>query len=425
MEKMRIVGGKRLEGTVKVAGSKNAAVAIIPAALLSDGVCTIENLPLIDDVFVMRDILRALGAKVALTDDGVMTVDPSGFAAHVAPYDMVRRMRASYYLVGVMLGRFGKAEVAFPGGCDIGSRPIDQHIKGFAALGAEVEVERGIIFAKTGPTGLRGSVAYLDVPSVGATINLMLAAVRTPGVTTLVNPAKEPHVVDLANFLNLMGANIKGAGTDTIRITGVDRLKGCSYAIVPDMIEAGTLMIAAAGTRGDVMVEGVIPTHMEALSAKLIETGASITEYDEGIRVRMEHRPRPANIKTQAYPGFPTDLQQPMCVLLSVASGMSMVTETIYEARFRYIDELNRMGADITARDRVAVVGGVEKLYGGPVTATDLRAGAALVVAGLIADGTTEITGVKYIDRGYAHLERKLVSLGADIVRVRDEAEEE
>lgn len=416
MEKLRIYGGKKLKGRVKVSGAKNAAVAIMPAALLADDTCVIDNLPYIDDVTILADILEELGAWAQLDANGRMRVNASGMTEYRAHYDMVRRMRASYYLLGVLLTKFGKAEVSFPGGCAIGARPFDQHIKGFEALGAQVKIEHGVI--KVYGEELVGDEIYLDVVSVGATINIMLAAVKAKGTTTIVNSAKEPHVVDVANFLNTMGAKIKGAGTDTIRITGVEKLSGCEYTIIPDQIEAGTYMIAAAATGGDVTVVDVIPKHMEAVSAKLLEMGIEVIEDDDEIRVIAKQRPRKANIKTQPYPGFPTDLQQPMTALLSVAEGVSIVTENVWEARYKHMEEIIRMGGEAKIEDRVAIIQGVEGLSGAPVEASDLRAGAALVIAGLIAEGVTEITNIEFIDRGYEQIEYKLVGLGADIERV-------
>jgi UDP-N-acetylglucosamine 1-carboxyvinyltransferase len=417
LEKLVIRGGKRLSGSVKVSGAKNAAVAVIPAALLTEETCVIENLPYINDVIVLSEILKLMGAHVVFEPDKKrMIVNAADIKSYRADFDMVRRMRASYYLLGVLLGRFGRAEIAFPGGCEIGARPIDQHVKGFEALGARLSIGHGLI--KAHADKLIGSEIYLDVVSVGATINIMLAAVKAEGTTTIVNAAKEPHVVDVANFLNCMGANIKGAGTDIIKIRGVDKLYGCEYSIIPDQIEAGTFMIASAATQGDIKVEGVIPKHLEAVSAKLLEMGMEVEEGDDYVRVRGTGRPRKANIKTLPYPGFPTDLQQPISVLLSVAEGTSIITENVWEARYRHIEEIRRMGAIIKVEDRVAIIEGVDRLTGAPVVATDLRAGAALVIAGLMADGVTEITNVKHIDRGYERLEQKLVSLGADIERI-------
>lgn len=416
MEKLRVYGGKKLKGKVKISGAKNAAVAILPAALLADDTCVINNLPFIDDVTVLADILEEMGAYVKLEPEGRIKINAENMKEYRAHYDMVRRMRASYYLLGVLLSKFGKAEVSFPGGCAIGTRPIDQHIKGFEALGAKVVLEHGVI--KVSADKLVGNEIYLDVVSVGATINIMLAAVKAEGTTTIVNAAKEPHVVDVANFLNTMGASIKGAGTDTIRIRGVEELKGCEYTIIPDQIEAGTYMIAAAATGGDVTVVDVIPKHMEALTAKLLEMGMEVIEGDDEIRVIGRQRPRKVNIKTQPYPGFPTDLQQPISALLSVADGVSIITENVWEARFKHMDEIIRMGGKAKIEDRVAIIEGVECLSGAPVTATDLRAGAALIIAGLIAEGVTEISNVEFIDRGYEDIEHKLVGLGADIERV-------
>ncbi len=412
IEKMRIQGGARLKGEVAVSGGKNAAVAIIPAALLAHSPCTIENLPDIDDVHVLIDMLRWLGAGVEF-QDGVMQIDPTTVDKYQPPYELSSRMRASYYLAPVLLGLFGCAEVPMPGGCDIGARPIDQTIKGMTALGADVRVERGVLYVST--MGLSGSEVYLDMPSVGATVNTMLTAVNARGNTIIYNGAKEPHIVDLANFLNSMGARIKGAGTDVIRVTGGRPLHGSNYAVIPDQIETGTLMIAAAATGGDVVITGAIPTHMEALSAKLLEMGVYVEEDDDRIHIRSDGNLRAVNIKTQVYPGFPTDLQQPMAALLCTANGSSTITETIFENRFRYLEELKRMGADIRVFGRTAVVDGIDRLIAAPVTATDLRAGASMIVAGLMAEGVTEIYGVNYILRGYDGIDRKLRSLGAKV----------
>lgn len=414
-EKLVIKGGKPLKGTVSVSGAKNAAVAILPAVILCEGQCEIDNLPNIDDVKLIDYLLCKMGAKTQLNST-TMSIDASGVTEYIVDNEAVKLMRASYYLIGALLGRFGKAEVSLPGGCAIGLRPIDQHIKGMKALGAEVKAEYGMLKAYA-PNGLHGTDIYLDVVSVGATINIMLAAVLAQGKTSIVNAAKEPHVVDVANFLNCMGAKVKGAGTDVIRILGVEKLHGCSYSIIPDQIETGTLMIAAAATRGDLTIQNVIPTHMEALSAKLMEMGVCVEEGDDSIRVTCPNRPTHVNIKTLPYPGFPTDLQQPATVLLSTAEGTSIIVENIFESRFKHINEIRRMGAEVSIDGRMCVVQGVERLTGAPVRATDLRAGAALVVAGLMADGTTEISGVKYIDRGYDHIEAKLKSVGADIHR--------
>ncbi len=424
-EKLVIRGGKPLCGSVSVSGGKNAAVAILPAALLCEGVCEIDNLPNIADVHLLNDCLCTMGAKTVFINK-LMSIDSTQLKDQIINNDAIKQMRASYYFLGSLLGRFGRAQVCLPGGCAIGLRPIDQHVKGMEALGAKVKTEYGVMKAEA-PNGLTGTDIYLDIVSVGATINIMLAAVKAQGKTTIVNAAKEPHVVDAANFLNCMGAKVKGAGTDIIRITGVEKLHGCSYSIIPDQIETGTLMIAAAATRGDVTVTNAIPTHLEALSAKLMEMGIKVEEGDDTIRVTCKGRPKHVNIKTLPYPGFPTDLQQPATVLLSTADGASIIIENIFESRFKHINEIRRMGANVSIEERVCVVEGVEKLTGAPVRATDLRAGAALVVAGLMADGETEITGVKYIDRGYDHIEEKLKQLGADIHReaIDDDDEEE
>lgn len=419
MEKMLITGGRRLEGVVSVSGGKNTAVAIIPAALLSDEPCTIENLPDIDDVHVLVKILTHVGAKVEF-DGSTMRIDPRGVEGHEIPYSLSQRMRGSYYLLGALLGRFGRADVPPPGGCVIGARPIDQHIKGFRMLGAQVEEHRGMIIARA-PQGLVGAEVFPDVVSVGTTINIMLAAAKAKGQTIIYNAAKEPHIVDLANFLNSMGARVKGAGTDVIRIRGVERLHGSCYAVIPDQIETGTLMVAAAASHGDVTITGCIPQHMEALTAKLLEMGAKVEDRDDAIRVRSFGAHRGVNVKTQVYPGFPTDLQQPMSALLTTARGSSMVVENIFEQRFNHFFELQRMGARVRVMDRVAIIDGVESLWGAPVYASDLRAGAALVVAGLMAEGVTEIGNVHFIDRGYEKLENKLSLLGAQITRAQVE----
>ncbi len=414
-EKMLITGGMPLEGVVRVSGGKNTSVAVIPATLLCDEPCTIENLPDIDDVRALVDILRSLGAQVDYEPGSFMRVDPRTADGCQVGYRDAQRLRASYYLIGALLGRQGKAEVAFPGGCKIGTRPIDQHLKGFNAIGARTEERGGAIFADA--EELTGGDVFFDVVTVGGTINVMLAACKAQGTTVLHNAAKEPHIVDLANFLNSMGAKVKGAGTDTIRIRGQNWLHGTTYAVIPDQIETGTLMIAAAATHGDVEISGCIPTHMEALTAKLLEMGVRVTDSDDAIRVRMNGAHRSVNVKTQVYPGFPTDLQQPMSALLTTAHGTSIIQETIFESRFKHMDELVRMGANIRVVDRTAIIEGVPTLYGAPVTTTDLRAGAALLVAGLMAKGETEIYEPEYIDRGYEHIEDKLRSLGAVIRR--------
>ena len=410
---LRVRGGRPLNGDVWVSGSKNASVALIPAALLASSPSVIENLPDIDDVYCLMDIMRWLGADVQW-DNGVMRIDPAGLKRNDPPPEMVSRMRASYYLVPVLMGVFGSAAVPMPGGCNIGNRPIDQTVKGLTSLGTRVETAGGVIRAeKTMSYG--GSEVSLDCPSVGATINTMLAAVTAPGKTIIRNAAKEPHIVDTANFLSSMGARIMGAGTDSIRITGGRPLRGSNYAVIPDQIETGTFMIAAAATRGDVRIHGTIPTHMESLTAKLLEMGVYVVDEDDVIRVRAGGNLRPLTLKTQVYPGFPTDLQQPITTMLTTAWGTSYVTETIFENRFRYVDELRRMGADVRIFDNTAIVTGVEKLHGCAITATDLRAGAAMVVAALMAEGTSEIGGVQYIMRGYEHIDQKLRNLGADV----------
>ncbi len=414
-ERMLITGGNRLMGEVHVSGGKNTAVAVIPATLLCNEPCTIENLPDISDVYALVDILRSLGARVDYVPNAFMTVDPRPAEGWKVNYKDSQRLRASYYLLGALLGRRHEAQVFLPGGCDIGARPIDQHLKGFAALGVEVEQLGGRITAKT--DNLVGSDVFFDVVTVGGTINVMLAAVKAMGNTTIYNAAKEPHIVDLANFLNSMGAKIKGAGTDVIRIRGQQYLHGTTYAVIPDQIETGTLMIAAAATHGDVVINGCIPTHMEALTAKLLEMGIRVSDSDDAIRVRSTGEHRAVNIKTQVYPGFPTDLQQPMSALLTTAKGTSMIQETIYESRLKHLVEISRMGAHVRIMDRTAIIDGVTDLYGGPITATDLRAGAALVIAGLMAKGVTEIYEPHYIDRGYENIEQKLRSLGAVISR--------
>lgn len=418
----RINGGKRLEGAVTISGAKNAALAIIPAVILSGESCLLENLPEIEDVRIVEEILTSMGADISRTPDGSMRIDPSGISTFSVTGEMVSSMRASYYLLGALLGRYKKAEIALPGGCAIGQRPIDQHIKGMRALGADIVIQGGSVKARA--DRLRGAEIYLDVVSVGATINIMLAAVAAEGQTIIANAAKEPHVVDVANFLNMMGANVKGAGTDVIRIQGGRRLHGCTYAVIPDQIEAGTFMIAAATTRGDVIINNVIPTHLEAISAKLMECGVTVTEGDDGrdffIRVSADKRPRAVNIKTLPYPGFPTDLQQPMMALLATAEGNSFIMENIFENRFNHVPELAKMGASISISSRTATVEGVEKLYGAPLCASDLRAGAALVIAALAAEGESTISQIHFIDRGYEFLEQKLRALGADIMRIEE-----
>lgn len=405
-----------MKGRVKVAGRKNAAVAVIPAALMGRGESVLDNIPDIGDVTTYIELLRSMGAKVERAGPSSLKIHANGLSQLSPPYGLVKKMRASYYLLGALLARYGSAEVPMPGGCDIGLRPIDQHIKGFRALGAEVAIEHGVV--KLSAKRLKGARIYLDTVSVGATINLMLAASMAEGTTVIENAARESHIVDVANFINAMGGDVSGAGTDVIKIRGVPRLEGAEHTIIPDEIEAATYMIAAAGTQGDVILENVIPKHLEPISAKLREAGVLVEENGEWVRVRGCGRPQAVNIKTLPYPGFPTDAQQPMTVLMSVAQGTSVIIETIWDGRFKHVDELKRMGTNIRVEGRTAIIDGVERLSGAPVQATDLRAGAALVVAGLLAEGQTEVSGVGHIDRGYERLEEKLRSLGADIRRI-------
>ncbi|MDR0671400.1 MAG: UDP-N-acetylglucosamine 1-carboxyvinyltransferase [Oscillospiraceae bacterium] len=407
-------GGKPLSGEVLVSGAKNAAVAIIPAALLVDGICRIENIPKINDVTLMLEIVQEMGGQVRLLDDTTLEIDARHAQNARVPYDLVRRIRASCYYIGSLLSRFGAAQVPPPGGCDFGVRPIDQHIKGFEALGASVEVRGGFVYARS-PGRLAGSVVYLDVVSVGATVNIMLAAALAEGQTVIENAAKEPHIVDLANFLNAMGANVKGAGTDVIKIRGVPRLAGGSYTIIPDQIEAGTYMTAVASAGGEAVIRNVIPKHLDGISAKLMEMGVEVEEYDDAVLVRRRGRLRRANVKTQPYPGFPTDMQPQIAACLARAEGTSVITEGVWDNRYRYVDELVRMGAQIQVDGKVAVVEGVPRLTGAPVRACDLRAGAALVVAALAAQGVTSVDGIHHIERGYEAMVRKLRGLGAEI----------
>jgi UDP-N-acetylglucosamine 1-carboxyvinyltransferase len=416
-ERWIIEGGRPLMGEVSIGGGKNPALAVIAASLLCDDAVVIENLPRIEDVRVMIALLKSLGASASFSGR-TLKVDPRGVTKTAPPIELAQRLRASSYLLGALLGRLGQAEVPYPGGCAIGDRPLDQHIKGVKALGAAVTDQYGVIRANARHRGrLVGSEIYLDMVTVGGTINLLLASCRAKGHTMLYNAAKEPHVVEVANFLNSMGAKIKGAGTDVIRVSGVDRLHGTSYTIIPDQIETGTIMIAAAATDGDVTIRGCIPTHMEALSAKLLEMGVRVDEHDDVIRVRSTGIRRAITLKTQVYPGFPTDLQQPMSAMLCTAKGVSLVTETIYEQRYKHLRELTRMGAKAQVMDRVAVIEGVPELVGAALAATDLRAGASLVVAGLMARGATSILNPHFIDRGYENLADKLNALGARVMR--------
>ena len=419
LEKLVITGQTQLNGEVTISGAKNAAVAILPATLLIDGICTIDNIPNISDVKISCEILEKLGAKITWNTPNEITIDTRNITTTVAPLDLTRKFRASYYIIGAMLGRKGKIQVGMPGGCKLGARPIDQHIKGFEALGASVEVEKGNITAKADK--LVGNSVYMDVVSVGATINVMLSAVLAEGTTIIDNAAKEPHIVDVANFLNTMGADIRGAGTDVIKINGVKKLSGnASYSVVPDQIEAGTFMLAAVASKGNILLKNCITKHLESITAKIIEVGGQVEDYGDSIRVWCDKRPGKANIKTLPYPGFPTDLQPQMGVVLSVANGTSVINESIWESRFQYTEELNKMGAKITAQGKTAFFEGVDKLYSAPVYSTDLRAGAALIIAGIIAEGETEIYNLEHIDRGYENIEEKFRNLGANIKRVTE-----
>ena len=422
MDQYIIHGGTTLRGEVEISGAKNAAVAIIPAALLVKGVCRIENIPQISDTDTLLTILVELGARVSYINKNTIEIDCSNARCQDAPFELMRKIRASYYLIGSMLGRFGSAKTTMPGGCNFGVRPIDQHIKGMRALGADVNVEGGFVYADALDGRLHGSRIYLDKVSVGATMNIMIAAVLAEGRTVIENAAREPHIVDLANFLNSMGADVRGAGTDSIRINGVEELHGGSYSIIPDQIEAGTYMVAAAATGGEVLITNIIPKHLEGISAKLRETGTFIEEYEEAILVRGPEKLRRINLKTMPYPGFPTDMQPQFGVLLCQANGTSVITEGIYDNRFKYVNELRKMGAEIQVDGRVCVIDGGRRLSGAPVHACDLRAGAAMVIAGMIADGTTVIDDVHYIERGYERFVEKLNALGADItVRYDDD----
>ena len=416
LDKFVITGGNRLTGEVTISGAKNAAIAIIPAAILSDGVCRIENIPNITDVSSITRILYDMGAQVRTIDKSTLEIDPRKIHTCVASYELAKHIRGSYYLLGALLGRFSHAVVTMPGGCDFGVRPIDQHLKGFAALGASYKLDGGMVDVRA--EQLKGSHIYLDVVSVGATVNIILAAVRAKGMTVIENAAKEPHIVDLANFLNSMGADIRGAGTDVIKIYGVEHLNGTTYSIIPDQIEAGTYMVAAAATSGDVLIKNVIPKHLESITAKLEEMGVEVTEYDDSIHVRREGPLNKCNIKTMPHPGFPTDMQPQIAVLLSIANGTSIINESVWDNRFRYIEELKRMGAQISVDGRLAVIEGVDHLSAAPVKATDLRAGAAMIIAALCAQGTSEVEDIQHIERGYENIEEKFRNLGADINRV-------
>ncbi len=420
MDKLIITGGSPLKGEVTISGAKNAAIAILPATLLINGSCTIENVPNISDVKISCKILEELGAKITWVNDNTLTIDSSNITSTHAPLELTRKFRASYYLIGSLLGRFKDVEVGLPGGCNLGPRPIDQHIKGFELLGAKVDVSQGKIQAKA--KKLIGNSIYLDVVSVGATINIMLSAVLAEGTTTIDNAAKEPHIVDVANFLNTMGADIRGAGTDIIKINGVKSLHGnATYSVVPDQIEAGTFMLAAVASKGDITIKNCITKHLECVTAKILEIGAHVEDIDgDTLRVWTSKRPAKATIKTAPYPGFPTDLQPQMGVVLSIANGTSIINESIWDSRFQYTAELNKMGANITASGKSAVFQGVNELSAAPVYSSDLRAGAALIIAGTIAKGKTEVYNLEHIDRGYEHIEDKFRRLGAKIERVSE-----
>lgn len=419
MDKFVIKGGTRLKGDVTISGAKNAAVAILPATLLVNGICTIENLPNISDVKIFCEILSTLGAKITWNTPNEITIDTRNIDCTNAPLEMTSKFRASYYLLGALLGRCGCAEVGIPGGCNLGARPIDQHIKGFEALGAKVDVGQGKISAKV--KKLVGTSIYMDIVSVGATINIMLASVLAEGTTTIDNAAKEPHIVDVANFLNSMGADIRGAGTDIIKINGVKELmKSGSYSVVPDQIETGTFMLAAVASKGDILIKNCIPEHLDCVTAKILEIGGCVEDLGDSIRVYCNRRPSKATVKTLPYPGFPTDLQPQMGVVLSIADGTSIINESIWESRFQYTNELNKMGAKITAQGKSAFFEGVKELSGSPVYATDLRAGSALIIAGIIAKGETQVFNIEHIDRGYENIEQKFRNLGANIQRVSE-----
>lgn len=422
MEQYVIKGGSPLVGEVEIGGAKNAALGILAAAIMTDETVTLENLPDVNDINVLLEAIEGIGAAVQRTDRHTVRINGSTIGAVSVDYDYIKKIRASYYLLGALLGKYKQAEVPLPGGCNIGSRPIDQHLKGFRALGATVQIQHGAIVAQA-KDGLKGAHIFLDMVSVGATINIMMAAAMAKGNTIIENVAKEPHVVDVANFLNSMGASVKGAGTDVIRIKGVEKLHASIYGIVPDMIEAGTYMFAAAATRGDILVKNVIPKHLEAITAKLEEIGCEVQEFDDAVRVIAKNRLGRTHVKTQPYPGYPTDMQPQIAVALSLAKGTSIVTESIFENRFKYADELARMGAVVKVEGNTAIIDGVENLIGARISAPDLRAGAALVIAGLAADGVTVVDDIVYIQRGYEDFEGKLRGLGAEIERVSSEKE--
>ena len=416
MDNFVINGGHELFGEVNISGAKNAAVAIIPAALLAEDTVRIENIPKISDVQLIIEILSRMGAEIKVVNKNTLDINTTNINYQSIPYELTSHFRASYYLIGAMLGRFNKADVALPGGCDFGVRPIDQHVKGFKMLGSQVDIIDGVVCAKA--EKLVGTPVYMDVVSVGATINIMLAAVKARGLTVIENAAKEPHIVDLANFLNSMGADVRGAGTDVIKIRGVEKMHGCTYSIIPDQIEAGTYMVAAAACGGDVLVKNVIPKHLESITAKLEEAGAEVIEYDDAVRVTRFKALSKCNVKTMPHPGFPTDMQPQMAVLLSIANGTSILSESVWDNRFQYVQQLLRMGADIQVDGKVAVIVGVPRLDGTTVRATDLRAGAAMIIAGLVAEGTTTVEDTIYVERGYEDVVEKFSALGADIKRV-------
>lgn len=417
MDKFCINGGKRLEGVVDISGAKNSVVAILPATLLAEGPCRIENIPNISDVKCMLEMLEAMGARIRAINPHTYEIDTSIISSYTVPYELTRHLRASYYLLGALLGRCSKARVAMPGGCDFGGvRPIDQHLKGFEMLGASVSMEENA-FVHARADHLTGNSIYMDVVSVGATMNVMLAAVKARGLTVIENAAKEPHIVDLANFLNSMGADVRGAGTDVIKIRGVDHMHGCDYSVIPDQIEAGTYMAAVAACGGDVLVRNVVPKHLESIIAKLVEAGVRVEEHDDAVRVIADKPLTKVNIKTMPHPGFPTDMQPQMAAALCLANGTSIVSEGVWDSRFKYVDQLTRMGAHIEVNGKVAIIQGVDHLNGCPVKAYDLRAGAAMIIAGLAAKGHTEIENIIFIDRGYENVVEKFSALGADISR--------
>ena len=421
MDKFVIKGGNPLVGEVEIGGAKNAALAILTAAIMTDEPVTVENIPDVSDINVLLEAISVIGATTERIDRHTVRINGSTIGSISVDYEFIKKIRASYYLLGALLGKYKRAEVPLPGGCNIGSRPIDQHLKGFRALGATVEIRHGVIVASA--ENLHGAHIFMDMVSVGATINIMMAAALAQGNTIIENAAREPHVVDTANFLNSMGANIKGAGTDVIRIRGVEKLHRSTYAIVPDMIEAGTYMFAAAATKGDVLVKNIIPKHLEAMTAKLVEIGCEVEEFDDAVRITAKHRLGRTHVKTLPYPGFPTDMQPQISVVLGLAEGTSIVTESIFENRFKYVDELARMGASIKVEGNTAIIDGIATLTGARINAPDLRAGAALVIAGLAAEGITVVEDIVYIERGYEDFDKKLRLLGAEIEKVTEERE--